>query len=46
MSDVRRLALVLGDQLDRDSAVFDGFDLRQDRVWVAEVRVRAGAATQ
>jgi deoxyribodipyrimidine photolyase-related protein len=41
MSSVRRLAVVLGDQLDRDSAVFDGFDPRYDRVWMAEVRVEA-----
>ena len=38
----RRLVLVLGDQLDADSAVFDGFDPAQDRVWMAEV---AGEAT-
>jgi deoxyribodipyrimidine photolyase-related protein len=31
------LILVLGDQLDRGSAAFDGFDRRQDRVWMAEV---------
>jgi deoxyribodipyrimidine photolyase-related protein len=29
--------LVLGDQLDEDSAAFDGFDPRQDAVWMAEV---------
>lgn len=34
---VRDLILVLGDQLDRDSAVFDDFDPRQDAVWMAEV---------
>ena len=38
----RRLVLVLGDQLDADSAVFDGFDPALDRVWMAEV---AGEAT-
>lgn len=32
---------MLGDQLDRDSAVFDGFEPRYDRVWMAEVRVEA-----
>ncbi|MFM7034277.1 MAG: cryptochrome/photolyase family protein [Planctomycetia bacterium] len=31
------LILVLGDQLDRSSAAFDGFDRRHDRVWMAEV---------
>jgi deoxyribodipyrimidine photolyase-related protein len=29
--------LVLGDQLDRKSAAFDGFDRGRDRVWMAEV---------
>jgi len=33
---VRQLVLVLGDQLDEDAAVFDGFDPRQDAVWMAE----------
>ena len=33
----RRLVLVLGDQLDRHSAAFDGFDRTRDRVWMAEV---------
>ena len=31
------LVLVLGDQLDRQSAAFDGFDRGRDRVWMAEV---------
>ena len=31
------LILVLGDQLDRRSAAFDGFDATRDRVWMAEV---------
>ena len=31
------LVLVLGDQLDRRGAAFDGFDRRRDRVWMAEV---------
>ena len=39
---MRHLVLVLGDQLDRTSAAFDGFDPRQDRVWMAEV---AGEST-
>ena len=33
----RHLVLVLGDQLDRGSAAFDGFDRSRDRVWMAEV---------
>ena len=33
----RRLVLVLGDQLNRDSAAFDGFDPACDAVWMAEV---------
>ena len=33
----RHLVLVLGDQLDRSSAAFDGFDRQRDRVWMAEV---------
>jgi deoxyribodipyrimidine photolyase-related protein len=38
----RNLVLVVGDQLDVDSAAFDGFDPKQDAVWMAEV---AGEAT-
>lgn len=34
---MRRLLVVLGDQLDRRSAVLDGFDPAQDRIWMAEV---------
>jgi deoxyribodipyrimidine photolyase-related protein len=34
---LRHLVLVLGDQLDRDSSAFDGFDAAQDAVWMAEV---------
>jgi len=34
---MRHLVLVLGDQLDRRSAAFDGFDRARDRVWMAEV---------
>lgn len=33
----RRLVLVLGDQLNQDSAAFDGFDPACDAVWMAEV---------
>ena len=35
---MRNLVLVLGDQLDRRSAAFDGFDATVDRVWMAEAR--------
>jgi len=34
---IRNLVVVLGDQLDRDSAAFDGFDPKRDVVWMAEV---------
>lgn len=34
---MRKLVLVLGDQLDRYSAAFDGFEPEVDRVWMAEV---------
>ncbi len=34
---VRQLLLVLGDQLDADSVVFDGADPAHDVVWMAEV---------
>jgi deoxyribodipyrimidine photolyase-related protein len=34
---LRRLIIVLGDQLDLDAAAFDGFDPRVDRIWMAEV---------
>ena len=33
---MRHLVLVLGDQLNRDSAAFDGFDRSQDALWMAE----------
>ena len=35
---MRHLVLVLGDQLNRDSAAFDGFDPAVDVVWMAEER--------
>jgi deoxyribodipyrimidine photolyase-related protein len=38
---VRHLILVLGDQLDRHSSAFDGFDPACDAVWMAEVREEA-----
>ena len=34
---MRNLILVLGDQLDHASAAFDGFDSKNDVVWMAEV---------
>ena len=34
--------LVLGDQLDRRSSAFDGFDARLDAVWMAEAAAEAG----
>jgi deoxyribodipyrimidine photolyase-related protein len=34
---LRHLIVVLGDQLDREASVFDGFDATQDAVWMAEV---------
>lgn len=38
---MRNLILILGDQLDATSAVFDGFDARRDAVWMAEVSEEA-----
>lgn len=38
---LRRLVLVLGDQLDVKSAAFDGFDPARDAVWMAEVAEEA-----
>ena len=34
---VRNLIIVLGDQLDAHASAFDGIDLEQDMVWMAEV---------
>ncbi len=34
---MRNLIIVLGDQLDRESSAFDGFDTARDLVWMAEV---------
>lgn len=34
----RNLVVILGDQLNRDSSAFDGFDPKTDRVWMAEVQ--------
>jgi deoxyribodipyrimidine photolyase-related protein len=36
MSLCRHLVVILGDQLNRDSSAFDGFDATQDLVWMAE----------
>ncbi|TWT65504.1 cryptochrome/photolyase family protein [Crateriforma conspicua] len=36
MSDIRNLVIVLGDQLNHDSAALDDFDNQRDRVWMAE----------
>lgn len=38
MPSLRHLVLVLGDQLDAQSAAFDGFDPARDAVWMAEVK--------
>ena len=38
---MRNYVLVLGDQLDRTSAAFDGFDQSTDAVWMAEVEEEA-----
>ena len=37
----RNLIVILGDQLNRDSAIFDGFDPTRDRIWMAEVASEA-----
>jgi deoxyribodipyrimidine photolyase-related protein len=38
---MRNLVVVLGDQLNHDSAAFDGFDRTRDAVWMAEVQEEA-----
>lgn len=38
---MRNLVIVLGDQLDDDSAAFDGFDPAEDAIWMAEVPAEA-----
>ncbi|MCX7994145.1 MAG: cryptochrome/photolyase family protein, partial [Fimbriimonadales bacterium] len=38
---MRNLVLILGDQLDRNSAALDGFDHARDAVWMAEVAEEA-----
>ena len=37
MAELRALVIVLGDQLDRQSSAFDGFEPALDAVWMAEV---------
>jgi len=37
MPELRNLMVVLGDQLDLDASIYDGFDPRVDAVWMAEV---------
>jgi deoxyribodipyrimidine photolyase-related protein len=37
VAELRSLVIVLGDQLDREAAAFDGFDAATDAVWMAEV---------
>ena len=37
MGELRNVVVVLGDQLDAESAAFDGFDPGRDRVFMAEV---------
>ena len=36
-TNVRRLGIILGDQLDRASILFESLDLEQDCLWMAEV---------
>lgn len=43
---LRHLVLVLGDQLDAQSAAFDGFDPQQDAVLMMEVREEASYVPQ
>lgn len=38
MTRIRHLTIVLGDQLDHESAAFDGFENDRDLVWMAEVK--------
>ncbi|MGK0269515.1 MAG: deoxyribodipyrimidine photolyase-related protein [Cocleimonas sp.] len=38
---MRRLYIILGDQLDRDSVIFQDIDLKNDCFWMAEVKEEA-----
>jgi deoxyribodipyrimidine photolyase-related protein len=40
-AQVRHLLVVLGDQLNRDSGLFDGCDPARDRVWMCEAAAEA-----
>ena len=40
-SALRHLIVILGDQLDRQSLVFDDFDPEQDAVWMCEASFEA-----
>jgi len=41
MTESNRLVVVLGDQLDRQSALFDDLDAGRDRVWMTEASAEA-----
>ncbi len=41
---MRNLVIILGDQLNDDSAVYDGFEPNKDAVWMAEVSATAPTA--
>ena len=43
---LRHLVVVLGDQLDADSAAFDGFDAKQDAILQMEAREEASYVPQ
>jgi deoxyribodipyrimidine photolyase-related protein len=38
---MRRLCIILGDQLNLDSSIFNDFDCQQDLLWMAEVHVES-----
>jgi deoxyribodipyrimidine photolyase-related protein len=38
---MRRLCIILGDQLNLDSSIFNDFDRQQDLLWMAEVHVES-----
>ena len=46
MDRLRHLMFVLGDQLERDAAAFDGFDPEQYKVWMAEAQEKSTNVTQ